>query len=422
MIRSFVDGRSSDRAARPLTLTADEAFRTRYFAAEQTRFICHQLIALIEPTFRDLKWAICHTEFADDTDRQLLGVLTSRTYSWMDITVLPPGESAMEDLYPDPLQREMIQIPPGLMGNDLQRWHDEQADRLSGMADGSDARIYHSMHGTSPARAVPLLSERLIDAAKHGYYQAAARYGEQLYEIQGFPQKYDPHVHATLRAYSAALVATGRSEEAVAFYRRASDHWNNPRLHAAAYYTEAMVRARFAEVLERDLGKASKKLEQAVRAAKSIEHDRERTYHSAFLANAAAYLSMRKGDVDGALSWLNEDLRILDSLFGPDVKHQHRVVVRANRATLLQRLGRADEALVDLDYVVENDPYVTEYRVDRAIVLHGLGRRREALQELTFAVERCIAIPEAYYNRGGAPAGAGGAHRRYRRSSVCPAA
>ncbi|GAA4983556.1 tetratricopeptide (TPR) repeat protein [Nonomuraea thailandensis] len=317
----------------------------------------------------------------------------------MDITVLPPGESAMEDLYPDPLQREMIQIPPGLMGNDLQRWHDEQADRLSGMADGSDARIYHSMHGTSPARAVPLLSERLIDAAKHGYYQAAARYGEQLYEIQGFPQKYDPHVHATLRAYSAALVATGRSEEAVAFYRRASDHWNNPRLHAAAYYTEAMVRARFAEVLERDLGKASKKLEQAVRAAKSIEHDRERTYHSAFLANAAAYLSMRKGDVDGALSWLNEDLRILDSLFGPDVKHQHRVVVRANRATLLQRLGRADEALVDLDYVVENDPYVTEYRVDRAIVLHGLGRRREALQELTFAVERCIAIPEAYYNR-----------------------
>ncbi|MCA2230156.1 tetratricopeptide repeat protein [Nonomuraea aurantiaca] len=380
-------------------MNADEAFRTRYFAAEQTQFLSQQLIAFIAPTLRELKVAICHTELADDTDRGLLEILTSPAYDWLDITTLPSDGSATENLYPEPLQREMIPIPSALTGNSLQRWHDDQAGRLSGTADDADARIYHFVRGTNPAQAVPLLAERLVESAKYGYYQAAVRYGQQLFEIQGFPREYNPHVHATLRAYSAALVATGRSDDAVAFYRHASDYWNNPRLHAAAYYTEAMVRARFAVVPERDFRKASEKLERAVQAAENIEDDHERAYHLAFLANAEAYLAMRKGDVDGALSWLNEDLRILDSLFSADVKHQHRIVVRANRATLLRRSGRAGEALVDLDYVVENDPHVTEYRVDRAIVLHGMGRHQEALEELTFAVEHCIAVPEAYYNR-----------------------
>lgn len=398
-VRSFIDERSANRTARPLTLNADEAFRTRYFAAEQTQFLTQQLVAFIAPTLRELKVAICHTELADDTDRGLLALLTGPEYDWLDITTLPTAASATEDLYPEPLQREMVPIPSALAGDSLRRWHDDQAGMLSGIANGADARIYHFMRGTDPAQAVPLLAERLVESARYGYYQAAVRYGRQLFEIQGFPREYDPHVHATLRAYSASLVATGRSDDAVAFYRRASDHWNNPRLHAAAYYTEAMVRARFAVEPERDFGNASEKLEQAVRAAESIEDDHERAYHVAFLANAAAYLAMRKGDVDEAFSWLNEDLRILDSLFGADVKHQHRIVVRANRATLLQRSGRAHEALVDLDYVVDNDPYVTEYRVDRAIVLHGLGRHQEALEELTFAVEHCIAVPEAYYDR-----------------------
>lgn len=398
LVRAFVDPSSSTTSVvRPMTLTVDEAFRTKFFATAQIGFLCHDLLDSLEPTLARIGLTICHSELADETDRQLLDVLMNRGGRTYAVTVLQPDETVPEKLYPEPFQREMVRLPTGLSGSALKRWHDRKAVDLSKASDAVEARIYHLVHGSDPGQAVSILTERIVDASKRGYYAAALRYGEQIFEIKGFSGEYDHDVQAILRAYVVALLGHRRVEEAIALYRRARDFWNNPRLHSGVHYIEAMTQARYNP--KRDYDSAATSLDQAVQAAERIDDSRDRAYQLAFLDNAWAYLLMRTGDVEGALSRLDEALRRLDSWFGHEVRHQHRLVLRTNRATLMRRMGRFVEALPDLDYIVEADPHMAEYRVDRAIVQHGLGNDDAALADLTFAIEECVALPESYYNR-----------------------
>jgi tetratricopeptide (TPR) repeat protein len=410
IVYSFVDPGSalqSGGTARSLSLVVRPELQTRFFGTNHVRFLCHALVSMLEQhdELDDLALAVCHVDMADETDRELLRALRTRARHRRrpdPVPARPVDVGDDTDRYPDPARRGIYDVPAHLSPDARKSWHDSRAVELRETLDPSayrDAVVYHLLRGNSPARAMGYLGGMLADAVRRGFYEAALRYGRQLFELWARPVEYDASYHMSLQAYCTALTATGRSHEALSVYRTAAARWTDPALHATMHYVAAMVHARHGSAEVRDLGRAFESLGRAVAAAERIEDATKRAHQRAFLDNATALLEMRRGDLIGAVALIESGLDTLDEEYGVDEQLQHRVVSRANRATLLSRLGRVDEAIDDLDYVVANDPYVAEYRVDRAIARHAAGRDQDAMADLTFAIDHCVTGPEAYHNR-----------------------
>jgi serine/threonine-protein kinase len=110
-----------------------------------------------------------------------------------------------------------------------------------------------------------------------------------------------------------------------------------------------------------------------------------------------ALFRRRQGDSDGALADFDEALAQCRR-HRPD--HLICLVVRANRAGHLARMGRGDEALREADAVLtelkrtkqDGDNEYPQALEARAFALHALGRREEAVATQQQAIDRYVAI------------------------------
>jgi tetratricopeptide (TPR) repeat protein len=405
-----------ERSARPLSLAVHPEYRTRHFSPNHLSFLCHAASSLLEEwiDLADLRLHVCHLELADETDRELLRVVQERAaYRAISDPVVSVEETTPSDcvMVPDVLARHMKQIENSRHGVADRAWHEARAQEIENLGSGSRyqaALVFHLLRGENPEQAIGPLRSLMSDSASKGFYAAALAYGRILFGVWDRPAEYDATYHSALRDFARALTASGEADEAHAVYRRMLDSWgHDPWVRATTHYAIAMLFARHFGPARRDINRAVALLNEALATTEQIADPRQRSYYRAFLANGMAFLEVRNGNVDGAMKSMEDDLRVLDGDLADLEDLQHRVVARNNRATLLSSLRRHEEALTDLDFVVEKDPYTAEYRVERAVSRHAVGRTDEALRDLDFAIAHCVTGAEAYYNRAVIRIGAG---------------
>ncbi|WP_182881622.1 tetratricopeptide repeat protein [Microbispora sp. H10949] len=353
---------------------------------------------------------------ADPADRELLGVLARRV---PDLTLaLGSAEPAWEGMRPvealpldgppdDYLASDCTSDDPrayraylALAPEERARRHVLRAAELSAGAESAESALgavpYHLEHGGDPDAAARALWAAVDHCVAEGFLHAVVELGSRGLRLcepgSGLWWRF---AHRT----ATALAGLGRRAQAQELYDQARRGSVDPVVHAAAAYGTAMLDARDRDPERRDLTRARAWINEAIAISTLLPDRRERAFKLGFDQNGRALVELREGRLREALGLVESALDLAGRDLPPDVHPQHRMVLHANRAQLLARLGRRREALADLDVAIGIDPVFPDHYLDRGNLLLEMGRTEAALADYETAMRVSPPLPEAYYNR-----------------------
>lgn len=428
----------------PQTLTdlANRVERTRFYPALRTMRIAHGITELL------IDWAhnrhpggvviaFRGLDDADPTDRELLCVLLRRCDPRLLTMVVETGDIADDDPLGQALARyarrvaarplTRSQLPPGtdlaqlfidsdctsgnpayqrayadLLPDERARRHTARAETLVALGEPSlrlGAIPYHLEHGCDPADAG---AEALFDAHNGcfdlGYYEAAmelALRGRQLISRTEQPKRWRYLTHKV----AACLSYLERGEEAVGYLAELRRESTDPEIHMNGSYQMAMLYTRHLPKEDRDEGKAQEWINNAIVIADCNPDPKRRVFFGAFMRNALALVELHRRNLHGALSLVNEAIRMVDHDLEPGEHLLHRSVLAYNRAQVLAALGDHAAALPDYDEVIRRDPEYGDYYFERASARQALGQHAEALADYATAIRLALPLHEAHFNR-----------------------
>ncbi|WP_329172570.1 tetratricopeptide repeat protein [Streptomyces sp. NBC_01477] len=288
--------------------------------------------------------------------------------------------------------------------------HDERVEELLA-AETWSARLgavpWHRSHGTLPiADVIVAVSEPAAYCIGAAYYAAALHLVEPL--VERVDPEADPKSYYYLRLLVAqCLGALDRPGDTEAIYWDLLSRTNSPWSHMSMYYALGIIYTRLYDPDHRDHARARAFMNTAVEIAKLLPDPDSRAFHTVFMSNGKALVESHLRRPESALRLVEDGIAQLDSALTPDQHRLHRSVLHHNRSQVLAAVGRLEEAIADLDHVIEVDPMYPEYRFDRGNVLSRLGRYTEALRDYDHAARLGPPFPELFHNRGLAHAGNG---------------
>jgi tetratricopeptide (TPR) repeat protein len=352
---------------------------------------------------------------ADPTDRELLAVLARRVKDLtlavgsperpLDASLIvedagrggPDAGSADDYVASDGTSDDAAayQAYLDLPAAERQRLHDRRAAELSEEF-ALGARPYHLEHGSDPEAALRALWEAVDHCITEGFLYAVAELGPRGLRLA--EPGSDLWWRFTQRT-ATALGGLGRRDHARELYDRARRESMDPVVHAASAYGTAMLDARHPDPEQRDLGRATGWINEAVAISTLLPDRRERAFKLGFDQNGRALIELRQGRVNSALHLVESAIDLAERDLPAGVHPVHRMVLFANRAQLLARTGRAKDALRDLDRAIAIDPVFPDHYLDRGNLLFELGRMDDALADYETAMRVSPPLPEAYYNR-----------------------
>jgi tetratricopeptide (TPR) repeat protein len=434
----------------PLEMTTAAGSRTRYQARLHTLRVAHGLVDFLHAYLHALggerrTLVIEDIHEADPSDREFVAVLLRRTPPELLTVVVggdrapvtdPPGpmtvslpamlaaHTAPVDAPPAPrrpgapgtaaayVERDGTSDDPALLAayRDCPAarraaLHDARATVLSGLGEESlsfGAIVYHHEHGTDPAGAgATMLRAAQLHFKSLGLYHAAVDYGLRG---RGLVDREAPDQlwWRFTGDITTSLSALGRAEEAEGIYAELRALTDDPEVHMHTAYATAMLYARHYGDDRRDPHLARQWLHVAVAISSLLPDPKDRAFYTVFNRNGIALVETRVGRADAALELLNSGMCRLDEVLAPGEQLLHRTGLRYNRAQVYIMTGRLDEALADLDTVIEVDPHFHDHYFNRGNVLRRLGRTAEAVEDYGRALALSPPYPEAYYNRADA--------------------
>jgi tetratricopeptide (TPR) repeat protein len=424
----------------PQTLTelAAKDERTRLYSPVRTRRLAHGVIDLL------LDWAaaagpltIACTDLdeADSTDQELVAILLRRSQperlrviavsrtedvradlaaALRDYAAAAPGTSperrngrSEPDLLrafiwsdgssDDPAEAAAYQSAGGRLRAAL---HDERAAELQRSTDFSlrlGAIPYHLEHGSDPAAAVPILYQGIDHCIFRGFYHAARDLTARAQQV-GSPDIHPDYWYYRGRA-AVCHAVLGDPDEAVRVNLEVRGGCTIPSVHMTTSYALAMLYTRFLAPERRDLSLARAHVNNAIALASWYPTPAERTFHSVFNHNGKALVEMRAGDLEGALQLVTDGLARLQEEVNNSSYLLHKSVLVHNRAIVLQRMSRPEEAIAELGNAIEADPNYPEYHFDRGNMLRNAGRPAEAIKDYDAAAALSVPYWELHYNR-----------------------
>nr|BFE56296.1 hypothetical protein GCM10020063_008220 [Dactylosporangium thailandense] len=242
------------------------------------------------------------------------------------------------------------------------------------------------------------LRAMLGDSLARGFYHHAVRIARRG-RAAVTPETDLAHWWSFTTGLATALAALGDAGEALQLYAEVRAVTDDPKIAMSAAYSTAMLYARHLPPAQQDPAMARQWLERALHLAGGITDERRRVVSTVFYEQGIALLDSREGRADQALDLVNSGLAKLSAVLGADERRQDQARLRHNRAQLHLALGKAAEALADLDDVIAFDPENCEYYVDRAALHRAAGRTSAALGDYAAAIRLGPHLPEAYYNR-----------------------
>ncbi|MEU5884262.1 tetratricopeptide repeat protein [Spirillospora sp. NPDC047279] len=324
-------------------------------------------------------------DLADTADRELIEVLTRRISA--DLLTVRTLERTGGDTVSE------AALSP--------REHDLRADEL--IAQGLvgprlGAVPWHREHGTDPRRAAQAYRFAAEWCLEQGCHHAVAELGPRglaCADPDGDPETWWRLVHDTAMAFGAL----DREDDAERVLLDARARTTSPLWHSTIAYTLGMLSVRHHDPARRDLDAALGWVNTGIALCGLLPDRAERAVKLGFDLNGRALIESRRGRLDQALALVQEAIDLADRDLPDDAEAQHRMVLRANRAQLYDRLGRTADALRDWDEVIAADPVYPDYYIDRGNLLYRLGRVAEAIADYETAAEAGPPFPEAYFNR-----------------------
>ncbi|MFC0865301.1 tetratricopeptide repeat protein [Sphaerimonospora cavernae] len=288
-----------------------------------------------------------------------------------------------------------------LPADERARGHDRRAAELG--ADPEQVPVfalgalpYHLERGGDRDAALGVLWAAVDHCVREGFLDAVAELGERGL-VLATPGS-DLWWRFTQRT-ATALAGLGRRDRALELWDQARRGSEEPAVHAAAAYGTAMLDARHPDPRQRDLGRATGWINEAIAISTLLPDPRERAFKLGFDRNGRALIELRQGRIEAALSLVESALDLARRELPPGAHPVHRMVLYANRAQLLARMGRPTEALDDFDRAVAIDPAFPDHYLDRGNLLFELGRVDDAVADYETAMRMSPPLPEAYYNR-----------------------
>ncbi|PWW66891.1 tetratricopeptide repeat protein [Actinokineospora spheciospongiae] len=424
-----------------LTSLAVPAERTRFYSGVRTQRLGHGVVEFVHARLRELgggpRSLVVRVVDADHTDLEFLAALVRRTDPALLTVVVcdsgedpggpltgvlrehadeipvpapPPAPSGLDDLaaatrYVDgdcavdlP---ELVAAYHRLPEHVRAELHDRRADALTAGGEPTHALgavPLHRERGTDPRGAgLKALDEAINHCVDMGFYHATVDFGLRgralLDPAESFGQWW---VFST--KMTTSLLMLRRAEEAEAIYDELIALTDLPRAHMQAAYARAMIHTRHRE--RRDHLRAKGLIKQAIAFSRLLADEGDnQVFSTVFHQNGLALVEMHLGDLEEALRLVTEGAAWLDRTIEPGTHALHRSVLVHNRAQLLAKLGRTDEALECFDQVIAADPNHPDHYIDRGNLLHTLGRDAEALADYDTAIRLGPPFPEAQYNR-----------------------
>ncbi|ADG89247.1 hypothetical protein TBS_36120 [Thermobispora bispora] len=363
--------------------------------------------------------AVDNVHEADPTDRELLGVLARRVGNLTlaigspepppdGLQVVraaasdgPPEDYIASDGTSD--DPEAYRAYLALPEEERARRHARRAAELRGEPGGAwpgeyalGAVPYHLEHSGDREAALQALWEALDHCVSEGFLHAVTELGLRgLRLAEPGSELWWKFTQRTAFAFSGL----GETERAYELFEQARRVSVDPVVHAASAYGIAMLDARYRDAAHRDLKRARGWINEAIAISTLLPDPRERAFKLGFDQNGRALIELREGRIDAALDLVQSAIDLAERDLPPEAHPVHKMVLYANRAQLLARMGRKEEALRDFDRAIAFDPAYPDNYVDRGNLLFELGRTEEALADYETAMRVSPPTPELYYNR-----------------------
>ncbi|MEV4576651.1 tetratricopeptide repeat protein [Nonomuraea jabiensis] len=320
-----------------------------------------------------IRLTVANLAQADPTDHEFLEVVRRR----LSLDVIDSGDAPEPDLTPEE--------------HDL-RASDLEASGLIRPRFGELA--YHRERGGDPELAAKALWDAMGRCLMAGFHHAAADLGERALALAG-PDDW------WRIAYGVALACSSidREDDARKLLDEARRRGVGPKERATSAYLTAMLLVRHHNPARRDPEEAMAWINEAIIITSLLPDRRERAFHLSFDLNGAALVQVRRRRHDAARDLVEQAIDLAERDLAEGEHPIHRLVLRANRATLLAMAGEPEQALPDLDAAIAADPGYPDYYIDRGNALHQLGRHDEAVADYETAMEVGLPLPEPYYNR-----------------------
>ncbi|MCP2335934.1 tetratricopeptide repeat protein [Actinomadura rupiterrae] len=373
-----------DRSERILVPAARRTLRIANGVAEFVR-------AWLEASGRPRTVVLDGYAEADPADAELVAVLRRRV------------DSAL-------LNVQVEDAPSALPGDDLDpAGHAACADELEAsgrIGPRLGLVLHHRDRAGDPARAAASYAYAVSWCLDHGCHDAAAELGRRGIEHAESAAKAGAGSRAPsgvwwelVHATAMALSALRREDEAEHLLHHARATTDSPVWHSTIAYSLGMLAVRHHDPGRRDLSAALAWTNTAIAICGLLPDPAERAIKLGFDLNGRALVESRLGRDGEALRLVQDAIDLADRDLPPGAQPVHRMVLLANRAMVLDRLGRTTEALADWTAVIDADPVHPDYYIDRGNLLLRLGRPDDAVADYETAMAAGPPFPEPYFNR-----------------------
>lgn len=298
---------------------------------------------------------------------------------------------------------EVIAAYESITHEQRQALHDQRADELAARDEVGwklGAIPWHRERGSSKQAAIDALRFALEYCLNMGFYETCLDFGYRGRKLVDWSEEHLKSMWAFTTKATNSLAALGRAEEAEALYNDARANTDNEVIHRQAGYATAMLYTRHRQ--DRNHETARYWIERALTLTAKDPDEKQRAFHTVFYNNGLALIEMHVGNVEEALRLVTEGEARLNELLGKDEQMLHRSVLMNNKAHILSAMKRYEEALHELNKVIEIDPNYPEYHFDRGNVFSKMDRLQDAIADYTHAIEISPPFPEIYYNRASA--------------------
>ncbi len=186
-----------------------------------------------------------------------------------------------------------------------------------------------------------------------------------------------------------AHVLYDQQTEGEKYYNYVMEQPCDPAIKVSVLYKLSMLYLRHHPIEKRDEVKAE---EYLLTAKNVIENEKDQLgedyiFHKVFNRNGYSLVLFKKGDIETAHLYCVEGNELILNEYGPTKHILHRSVLIYNSTLTSSKMNKIEQAQKQFDYLLEMDPYYSNYWLARAEFYKRLGEFDKSIEDYSQAIK-----------------------------------